>query len=737
MPRVAVSLSLAFVLIAHVTAPQIRAQATPEATPEHLQQLQTCRDGILDDSARPADRGRWVEMLFSYPTPQADALFVELLNLEQRPEVQSAICDGLATMGPTNRTRLNPSFVEPLLSMLSAASKELRASAGSALAEFPSDRVADKLGQLASNADAPMVARIAAIDALAPNTHRRDVVKQLIALLDQSVPAITKRVFAVLSPIAPSGFGANVDQWQEWWTAKSDLSREEWLAEQLKHYRERARQAATSLTAVEQDLANQQSALAARIRDFQREVLRPLTAEQRENKLTEWMNDALTEVKQGAVALVRSQITDDGIRPTGNVLTALLRLLDHPSPAIRKDVLTIAENLQDETVAVAVLARLSQEKQPLLRNAILHAIGMLASPKAIPALLQEIQDDNKDAQSLTAAAQALGKIAATQPPDTDMTSAIQTLKTRYTKTPVETTPLRAALLTAMAGVADKSFAKDFLAALESDDPRILEPALRGLNVIGNDASLTRIRSLGAHPDVRIRVVAINALGSLGHVPEDLESLLNHLNPASEPSDSVRQAAWTAFRQYLSRRPMKERIAAAQRLRGLPDLETKYTEELANVLATAGEYNDNLETLRERLAILATEQGKYQEAIPHLRELYAMRFGRQDPRASDDGVRWINAILQSKALQNLSEVIVRVAEGSADPAVRSTILTAIRDYANGNDLSADQERSARLLVELRSINADHFGEEWSTLLARIEEKSNPPTPAQTNRTPPSP
>jgi len=735
VPRAAFSVSFVFVLVASVGSSQTRAQATPEATPEHLQQLQTCRDGILDESARPTDRRRWVEMLFSYPTPQADALFVELLTLDKRPEVQTAVGEVFAALGSQNRSRLNPSFVAPLLAMLTSESEQLRSAAGAALAEFPSDQIADKLGELASNSDAPMVARIAAIDALAPNTHRRTVVKQLITLLDQSVPELTARVVAVLSPIAPSGFGANVQKWQAWWTTKSDLSREQWLAEQLKHYRKRARQTATKLTSVEQDLIKQQSALTARIRDFQGEVLRPLTGEQKEAKLAEWMNDSLAAVKQGAVALVRSQITDEGTRPSGEVLAALLRLLDHPSLTIRRDVLTIAENLQNETVIDAVLARLDLEKEPALRHAILHAVGMLASPKAIPALLREIQDDTKDAQSLTAAAQALGKIAATLPTGTDLQEAVQTLKNRYTKTPADLVGLRAALLTAMAGVADKSFSEEFLAALDSDDREILQPALRGLSVIGDSSKLARVRSLGGDADTRIRLVAIDALGVLGREPEDLESLLNHLNPSLEPDESVRQAAWRAFRKYLARRPMKERIAAAQRLRGLPDLETKYTEQLANVLATAGDYNDNLEILRERLATLATDAGKYEDAIPHLRELYAMRYDRQDPRAADDGIRWINAILQSAALQNLSEVIVRIAEGSASVAVRSSIVKTVRDYAEGNDLSADPKRTARLLVELRSINPELLGEDWPGLLTQIEDKSKPPTPAET--TTPSP
>lgn len=730
MPKAGYSFSFVLLLVAFVATPQIRAQATPEASPEHLQQIQTCRDGILDESARPQDRKRWVEMLFSYATPQADALFVTLLNLRDRPKVLIAVCEVLAIRGAQNRARLSPAFVEPLLKTLSSKNGELRSAAGAALAEFPSDQVADQLGELAADPDAPMVARLAAIDALAPNTHRREVVKQLIALLDQSVPEITERVVAALSPIAPNGFGANVERWHLWWATKSGLSNEAWLAEQLKHYRSRARKTAAKLASVEQDLAKQQASLATRIRDFQREVLRPLTEEQKQAKLAEWMDDPLTEVKQGAVALVRSRIADEGKRPTGDVLAALLRLLDHDSPTIRRDVLTIAQNVREKSVTRAVLARLDRETDASLRQAIFHALGMLASQEAIPVLLREIRDDSKPPASVIVAAQALGRIASNRPNNVDMAPAIEPLKNRYAKTNVKNVDLRAALLTAMAGVADASFAGEFLNALESDRPEILQPALQGIKLLGDASKLPRVRSLVGHNDPRIRLAAVDAVGSLGRENADLESIFSHLNPAQESDEAVRQAAWKSFRQFLSRRPMEERIAAARRLREWPDLETQYTEQLANVLATAGEYNENLETLRDRLAILAIKAGKYEEAIPHLRELYAMRFGHQDPRAVDDGIRWINAVLKSPEMQNLSQVVVRVGEGSSDPSIRNRVVDAIRDYVEATDLTVDTKRSARLLIELRSVNKELFGDAWTKLLAEIEAKSKPPTPAQT-------
>ena len=42
-------------------------------------QLETCREGILDDEARDQDRRRWAELLFSYDSPDANGLIVSLL----------------------------------------------------------------------------------------------------------------------------------------------------------------------------------------------------------------------------------------------------------------------------------------------------------------------------------------------------------------------------------------------------------------------------------------------------------------------------------------------------------------------------------------------------------------------------------------------------------------------------------------------------------------------------------
>jgi len=89
-----------------------------EAVPDHVRQLQTCREGILDPQVRPDDRRRWAELLLSYDSPQANTLIVELLALSARPDVQGAVCAALGEGSRDATRRLDSSFVDPLLGLL-------------------------------------------------------------------------------------------------------------------------------------------------------------------------------------------------------------------------------------------------------------------------------------------------------------------------------------------------------------------------------------------------------------------------------------------------------------------------------------------------------------------------------------------------------------------------------------------------------------------------------------------
>ncbi len=707
----------------------VQPATAPIATDDdHLRQIQTCREGIVDPRARPEERRRWAELLLSYETAEAGSLVVELLNLTNRPDVLRTICSAIAERGRLHPEKLSPSFVKPLIAMLGAENEELRGAAVAALGEYTGELVSAELAAIAGQTDAPMAKRLAAVDVLAANTHRRSVVGQLIRLLDLDVAEITARVTSVLDPLAARPIGPDKAAWATWWEQQSKLGGEVWLAEQLQVYRARERKLASEFETFRNDMERDATATMGRMRDFQREVLRSLNPDQRDARLVEWLADPLPVIRMAALSIVRARIADEGKRPDGEVLAALLRMLPDGLAVVRREVVQIVQNLNDPAVVDAVILRLTDEKDPATRISVFQAIGKMGNPRAIPALVSEIADQRSRADFVREAALALGAISAKLEVKSVVLPAVEPLKSRFARTPVDKSGLRGALLTAMAGVADPSFMPDFLTAMESEDPGLLQPAIRGLSAIGDASKKPRFRTLASHSDPRVRLAAVEALGKLGREDADLEPLLTRLNPSIESNEIVRDAAWKAFHDALAQRSLQDRLRAADRLRDMPDLEAKYLANLITSFASSDETNPELDESRDRLAGILVGVGRHAEAVPYLRDLYESA-SRDHSDATAIGIRWLEAVLHSPTHQGVAAVVERLGEAAPDEARKSAIVDAVSRYFESAEALADAERARQLIFDLRSVPADDFGGRWKSSLSEWSARFDVPANGQ--------
>ncbi len=742
MPRIVNRIAFVFLLGLSVQTARSQpvepsqAQATAESATtqrvaEHLGQLQNIREGLVDPHARPEDRRRWAELLLSYNSEQAKALIVELLGLTGDPDVQRALCRVIAARARQTPERLDATLLEPLIDLLGAEADDLRAMAAQALADFPGADVPARLGTLAATTDLSLTKRQAAIDALAPNTHRRAVVGQLITLLDAGTPEIAQRAASALESAAPRTFGTDLQGWRRWWEGKSQLSEETWLAEQLRMYRDRSRYVADEFASHRREAKRKEAAVTARIRDFQRELFRALNGGEREAKLAEWLGEPLPVVKLTAFSIIKAWIADEGKRPEGEVLAVLLRLLRNGSPSIRCEVLEIVQNLNDPSVVEAILAQLDREKDPVTRHAIFRALGKFDSPAAIPALIHEIADPRSLPECVREAAIALGSIAAKSPDEENLQGAVAALKSRYQLAVGDDPAMRAALLAAMAGVADAGFVPELFEGLESNDATILQPAIRGVLALNDTSKLPRLRTLMAHGDLMVRLAATEAVGQLGREEADLEYLLMRLNPTIESNELPRDTAWRGFRRLLSRRSVGDRIKAAERLRDLPILEVKYLEELVEMLSALNGSTAELEGVLDRLARVLAEEDRYAEAAGHLRSLCDIQSAHNDTKVTDCQLRLLDAMLRDPAGSGIADQIRKLARTTQSDDVKAKIVARVTTYLESKEAAVDGKRMHGVLADLRSVPRDLMGEAWTRMLdeaaARIEGSNNNPTP----------
>ncbi len=735
-----VMIALAFFGLMSVTpgAAQDAAPASPRpsetttdaatiAAAEHAKQLRTCREGILDEAARDVDRRRWVELLFGYGSDQATALIVELLAPTQPVAVSKTICEVMLDTARDNPSRLVSAFVEPLLVLLGAEDAELRDMVASTIAEFPRDGLAARLGDIAGDDGAPMPKRLAAIDALSNNTQHREVVRQLIARLDSSSSEILAKVTATLEQASPEGYGYDVAQWKRWWQDNEQLSDEQWLEGRLRLYRQHSRRVTAAFDAYKAEAQVGFESSIAQIRSLQSELYRVLPPEQRRTKLIGWLASPLSVVKLTALDLIKSRIADEGKPPSGEVLSALVKLLNDGDAVQRREALLIIQNVHDPVVVEAVLSRLESELVPSLRLAVLSALGHMRSAEGIPALVRELKQDTADTMFVREAALSLGMIAERVEDKTAFQPAIEPLRKRFTETPTEDVALRAALLSAMAGVADRSFAPAFAETVESDDLRLLQPAILGLRTLGDRSKLERIRDLTANGDPLVRLAAIEAVAELGRDAEDLQSLLTRLNPSIEPNTLAREAAWRGFSSYMARRPVSERIDTAKRLRDTPELAARYLNELADTLVATGGEPLDLESVRDDLARILVAQGKHAAAAAQLRLLFQQQVDRQAESAGTVGVRWLDASLRAVPPVDVTEVISRIVTRVSSDAVRAGVIDAVTQYVDDPVITSDAERARAVLDELKAVPADGWPPQWAALLQKLSarvQKSQP-------------
>jgi len=719
-------------------APKIVPGRTPEgAAPsqDHLERLQNYRTRIQDSQARPEERRNWAEALvqetLQVQSAAAKGLVVELLNSNAAPEALRPMCEAIANRSGNMNDRLDPSFVAPLVELLGSPSAELRSACARALAEFPGPEVPARLAQLVRQPEVPVPKKLAAVDGLAPNAHRREVVEQLIGLLELGTPEITNRVCAALEPVAREPMGTHTGAWRAWWATKSQLSDTAWLADQVRMYRDRLRATAIDLEGQRERSKRQVAELSAKLRDFQREVFRSLPPDQRDARLIEWLGDAQDEVKLTSIAIIKGRIADEGKRPEGEVLAAVLRLMKEGTPPVRREVLSLVQNLGEPAVK-AVLTHLEEEKDPLTREAALKALGKLGSPEAVPAMVREIASPDAPSGCVREAAVALGQIAEVAGFAERLPEAVTPLAQRYQAAPPEDVAMRAGLLTAMAGVADPSFAAAFLGAVDSDDAALVRPAIEGLAALGETSKLPRLRRHTSHAMPLVRLEAVEAVGKLGREDADLESILPRLNPAIEPNELVRDAAWRAFRSLIRGKPLRDKVRDAALLRDVSDREIDYLTALAGELAAANSGSADLEIVRERLGNLLVAQGKFSEAVPYLRELYATRVERRDPIRFETGLRLLDATLRSSGFANATALLQQLGESAErDDYVIARTIETVAQYMDSPETVTDVARGRAVLAELKKVPDHLLGSAWRQLLqrlaARIEAAERTPVP----------
>ena len=191
-----------------------------------------------------------------------------------------------------------------------------------------------------------------------------------------------------------------------------------------------------------------------------------------------------------------------------------------------------------------------------------------------------------------------------------------------------------------------------------------------------------------------------------------------VEPAETPANAaVREMAWRRFREFFGRRPLPERIAAAQRLRHAPELEVKYLDSLVSDLSGAGGVDEELEGALSHLADALRRQRRYAEAAQRLQSLYDLQRKRSSSQVTPTGLRLLDARLRNGAKPRVADLIRELSATDADD-VGTGIIQTISAYLDDVPNRVATDKLSLLLDELRTVEAESLGKAWAALLARL-------------------
>ncbi len=700
--------------------PAEKAHSQVELTPEHAQEIDDHRQIITDTGSQPESRRRMAERMLALDNPARIDLAVELLS---SADAAVAVCEAITSVGTKRPQLLDARLVEPLVALLGHEDAALSHKAAAALSAFPDDAVAGRLGDLASDGDRPLRQRLAAISALALSTDRRDIVAELIGLTASSDPAVVARAVDALRPASRLDYADDLVAWRKWWTEKQKLDDAEWLRYRLDLAVQHNQSLLREVARLRADAESRSQYAARRTCELLRTNLQLTQANQRDAKLEELLTHTKTEDRLCALSLVGERIRE-GEKTSDAIRDAVKGCFGDALPEVRTDALQVIENLKDPQDAPEVLMLLTTENVLSVRETILRVLGRLKNPVAITALVSELSSPTAPVGCVREAAIAVGALcdqAAVAPAVIDQ--AITPLRDRLAAAAPTDLRLKEALLGAMARIGDPAFAADFAEYLSAESPELVVASIRGVEVVGDTDQIDRLLGHLGHSDARVRRRAVAAVGSLGTAPEHLAALFGRWDPNVEPNEGVRNVAWDAFRAVLTKNPTSH-TQWVDRLGPFPDLQITLLSDWVDARTGNNGSTPEVDAARDKLAHLLLKHGKFVDAMTQFQKLRKAYAARNDPRAADVGIDWVNAHLRSGRHESIGETLNEVCNGDAaqKTAVADTLISYLEDALQ----QQGRATLSPLLDQLQAIPIDTLGPDWPTRLAEVRTLAATPS-----------
>lgn len=614
--------------------------------------------------------------------PEAQQAAENLLDNSDRSGACVPVCMAIARNGPPSRR-----FAAPLIALLSDVDVAVRREAAKALGRYESQQVLDSLVAVINDPAVEQLMRESAIDAITQNENPRQALSILVSLLQNLSGASLEAVYDGLRELAGVDLPDDIEIWQTWWEKNKNLSQED-------QYRRRIAQQREQIERLEAANASKDVRIIGLLESYFLKLSDAETPEQ----LKKYLVDDLAAVRLRTLGFVQTDI-GEGNLPDPEVADVLRSLLADPSEAVREGVLKILGHLRDIADAPAVVQLLSRERDETVRRAAIETLGELSNLEAVPVLVEQLRDADAPTVCVIAAAKSLGQLYAKSKNSETAPAAVADAIVEKYESSTDQPEVRAALVYAMASIADEAFVEMLLDNLRHDQADVRRRCISGLSLIGDPGHLEVILSHLNDSDVGVRGESAVAIGKVSRVEAHLDFLFIRLSSEVESDAGVRQAVWSSFVQVWNAQDKDTQFAWASRKFPDPKHQVELLKSLEERLADIDPPSPRLLELRTLLAEESYTLKRFTDAVKYWGIVEDALCQSADPGAHDATLNYMKALLRTqtydKAIDQARKLLQEDLESQA-PKIRDEIFSYLRE----EESAGQKERIATFLGFVR-------------------------------------
>ena len=661
--------------------------------------------GQLADPVRVAKtKFEAAQQLLSWSHSKATEALRGFLEADDNRPAQIAVAEAISHSDAQEKT-----FIKPLMGMLTGSEGTVRAPAARALATYKNGDVRAELLKLVHDPKRERAIRLEIITILQGQGRLdKKAVAALITLLNDNDAAIRDAVVEALTVLTNiRTFGGDPERWEDWWRKNKDKDQTKWLAD-----------LAENLERTNRTLEAENALIRRRLVQAYQDIYTATTSARRDAVLLAYLKDSLPDIKLLGLELsnrrylVGEKIPDELAQQVRALLT------DKDSDVRRSSALLVA-NLGGDKAAALLLARLEVETSQVVREGLLTALGQLHDPKAVPAILKEI--DSKYEKVAAAAALAMGRIVLKNPLDDKQRDLIaKTIVKRYRQNGHTTdgSDLREALLTLMGIIPSKDGTALLIESLEGKAANVRIAAVNALAGLGQAPLAKHLVPLAGDSDRGVRQAVIAALVKLD-APAHLQTILERTRPSVEADAAVRKQAWDGIHQYEKPDLLTTVWKDLAKRKSVMEHQIRIGQKLEAAMV-AGK-DPNLAAFQRELASVLMAASQPAEAAARLREAHAAMKKADSPETQATWLEWVEALLAAGDPEAVKVIATQKGAAEAFAQAAKLLRTRLKELHDKGQFSQVAVIAAAALDQLADRLTDDQRKELGETLSQARAK----------------